>query len=301
MVHLSALFASALLACTALANPSPAPAEANEVSELQRRQGKPPFFILIGDSTTAPVQAWRPNNTPPGGGGWGDGFLGTLNAPAGGLNLGHNGQDTLSYRVNGFWKEVIGNVTEKSKTHDIFCTVQFGHNDQKVNKAGVRRVGLNEYEKNLIAYVTELRALKVADVILVTPLTRRSFNKAGALIDDLSSESIKTKEAAATVKTTVIDLNAASRKYVQAVGLPEITKVNADYRNVKDLATSSDRTHLNGPGSLIFGRIVSDLITAALPPLGARWIKKDAPLSQAIAAGKLPLCFSSTKGCPLYG
>lgn len=40
---------------------------------------RPPFFVLAGDSTTA-VQS-------EGGGGWGDGFLSFLRAPAAGANL----------------------------------------------------------------------------------------------------------------------------------------------------------------------------------------------------------------------
>lgn len=39
----------------------------------------PPFFVLAGDSTTAVQSA--------GGGGWGNGFLSFLRAPAGGKNL----------------------------------------------------------------------------------------------------------------------------------------------------------------------------------------------------------------------
>lgn len=72
----------------------------------------------MGDSTTAPIQPWE-GSTPPGGGGWGDGFLATLNPGAGGINLGKNGQTTVSYRENGWWKQVVDKIGEKVVTNDV--------------------------------------------------------------------------------------------------------------------------------------------------------------------------------------
>lgn len=106
-----------LLACTAAA--SPLPAVEVEASALSARQvAKAPFFILVGDSTTAPIQPWK-GNSPPGGGGWGDGFLATMNDPRLGVNLGHNGQTTVSYRENGWWKEVVGVIAGKVPTNEV--------------------------------------------------------------------------------------------------------------------------------------------------------------------------------------
>lgn len=82
----------------------------------------------------------------------------------------------------------------------------------------------------------------------------------------------------------VIDLNAASKKYVQAIGPAEATKLDADYRGAQDASTAKDNTHLNAHGSAIFGRMVADLIYRQVPALGY-FIKSDRPLSAAIAAG----------------
>ena len=76
-------------------------------------KGKPAYFVLAGDSTTAPD------------GGWGDGFLSTaVREPAGGINLGHSGATTVSFRDGGDWAAVIEQVKSHTATHNVFVTIQ---------------------------------------------------------------------------------------------------------------------------------------------------------------------------------
>jgi hypothetical protein len=76
-------------------------------------KAKPAYFVLAGDSTTAPD------------GGWGDGFLNTtLRSPASGINLGHSGATTISFREGGDWAAVLEQVKTHTKTHDVFVTIQ---------------------------------------------------------------------------------------------------------------------------------------------------------------------------------
>ncbi|TID23483.1 SGNH hydrolase [Venturia nashicola] len=259
---------SLLAATTALATPAPA------------REAKPPFFILAGDSTTAPIQPWK-GTTAPGGGGWGDGLLKSLENGAAGVNLGHNGQTTVSYRENGYWKNLLSKIGDNNDKHDIYVTLAFGHNDQK-EKSGI---SVAQYEANLEKMAEELKKLK-ANVIFVTPLTRRQFNSAGFLTANLDEQGLKTKAAATATKSAVIDLLGASKKYVQAIGKAEAWKFNADVREPKDVATSKDTTHLNHNGTVVFGRIVADLITVQVPTI-AKYIKKEEKLTALIAAGKV--------------
>ena len=78
---------------------------------------KPAYFLLAGDSTTATQSA--------NGGGWGDGFLNTtLRSPASGINLGHSGATTVSFREGGDWAAVLEQVKTHTKTHDVFVTIQ---------------------------------------------------------------------------------------------------------------------------------------------------------------------------------
>jgi hypothetical protein len=78
-----------------------------------RLHSKPAYFVLAGDSTTAPD------------GGWGDGFLSTaVREPAGGINLGHSGATTVSFRNGGDWNTVIEEVKNHTKSHKVFVTIQ---------------------------------------------------------------------------------------------------------------------------------------------------------------------------------
>lgn len=78
-----------------------------------RPKAKPAYFVLAGDSTTAPD------------GGWGDGFLNTtLRSPASGINLGHSGATTVSFREGGDWAAVLEQVKTHTQTHGVFVTIQ---------------------------------------------------------------------------------------------------------------------------------------------------------------------------------
>lgn len=108
---------------------------------------KPAAFFLAGDSTTA-VQST-------GGGGWGNGFLNwTLKAPAFGVNFGHNGATTVSFRAGGDWARVLGNVSQYKDSNEVFVTIQFGHNDQKP----AANISLAEYAANLAQMASDVKA-----------------------------------------------------------------------------------------------------------------------------------------------
>lgn len=97
------------------------------------RADKPPYFMLVGDSTVAVN------------GGWGDGFLPTLQSSAAGINSGKSGATTVSYRAAGLWTGVIDKVKSHSKDYRPIVTIQFGHNDQKA-EAGI---SLDQFRTNL--------------------------------------------------------------------------------------------------------------------------------------------------------
>ncbi|KAF2634564.1 SGNH hydrolase [Massarina eburnea CBS 473.64] len=222
---------------------------------------KTPAFILAGDSTTA-VQST-------GGGGWGTGFLATLIDPSYGVNKGHNGATTVSFVDGGDWAAVKKLVSGATASYEVYVTIQFGHNDQKSEK----NISISEFKTNLKALAQDVKDLGATPLIL-TSLTRRKFDGT-ELKDDLSDVVPAARTAAADSNVALIDLNAASRKYVQAIG-----SENADKYNL----VSGDRTHLNAHGSDVFGRIVADLILAYNGNLSS-WIEKNATLSGLIADG----------------
>ncbi|KAI0535173.1 SGNH hydrolase-type esterase domain-containing protein [Xylaria digitata] len=223
---------------------------------------KPPAFFLAGDSTTA-VQST-------GGGGWGNGFLSFLNSPAFGVNKGHNGATTKSFVDGGDWAVVTGLVSENVAEYDTYVTIQFGHNDQKTTSG----VTLAQYQSNLVVLANDVWELGGIP-ILVTPLTRRNFASNNSATDSLHEERLATIAAAEASNTTYLDLNQASLAYVDAIG--------EDAAHVYNL-NPSDNTHLNAWGSVVFGRLLADLLLEKKPELG-QWIRANETLSGLIQSG----------------
>jgi hypothetical protein len=73
-------------------------------------------FYLAGDSTTA-AQSDE-------GGGWGVGFLKTLQNGAIGTDLGYNGATTVSFVYGGAWANVIDAVNRSKEAFDPYVTIQ---------------------------------------------------------------------------------------------------------------------------------------------------------------------------------
>ncbi|KAJ4348555.1 uncharacterized protein N0V89_009932 [Didymosphaeria variabile] len=249
-MSLRAIVRSLLLAPLAIALPVPG-----------HNDEKPAAFFLAGDSTTA-VQST-------GGGGWGDGFLRTLKSPAFGVNKGHNGATTVSFVKGGDWAQVLNLVKNATDNYNVYVTIQFGHNDQKP----ANNVSIPQFKTNLASLASDVQSLG-ATPLLFTSLSRRNFN-GNELIQDLGDVVNATREVAAASHIKLIDLNAASRKYVQAIGSADADKYNL---------VEGDRTHLNTHGSDVFGRIVADLLLGSDRSLG-RWIGRNVTLSHLIAEG----------------
>ncbi|RYP51587.1 hypothetical protein DL768_003094 [Monosporascus sp. mg162] len=224
----------------------------------------PPAFILAGDSTTAVQSA--------GGGGWGNGFLSFLKPPAWGENLGHNGATTVSFVEGGDWDTVLGYVEDSREDFDVYVTIQFGHNDQKPDKG----ISLEQFQENLERLAEEVKGAG-GTPILVTSLTRRTFTSEHQVEDSLHNERLATIAAAEATDTAVLDLNAASIDYVNAIG-----EAAAHSYNLKE----GDRTHLNDWGSVVFGRMVADLLLREEVGCGLRkWIRPNETLSELIRSG----------------
>ncbi|KAH7131721.1 GDSL-like Lipase/Acylhydrolase [Dactylonectria estremocensis] len=230
--------------------------------EGEARANKPPAFILAGDSTTAVQSA--------GGGGWGNGFLSFLRNSAWGVNLGHNGATTVSFVSGGDWNNVKQYVTDNVDSFEVYVTIQFGHNDQKTKY----NISLDEYQANLQNLATEVRDLG-GHPILVTPLTRRNFESDHNATDSLHNERLYTIAAASKSHTKYLDLNKKSLWYVNSIGeeASHVYNLNPD-----------DNTHLNDYGSVVFGRMVADLLLKREPRL-AHWISPNNTLSVALAQG----------------
>ncbi|KAK3059579.1 hypothetical protein LTS18_010507, partial [Coniosporium uncinatum] len=121
--------------------------------------------------------------------------------------------------------------------------------------------------------------------ILTTPLTRRSFSSSTKKIrPDLAPFRAATLSAARTGSYEVIDLNAKSEGYCNAIG----EAASHGYNLIE-----ADNTHLNRRGGDVFGRMVSGLVLEAVGEEAVgqwtveQWTVEDEETSGKIEAGEV--------------
>lgn len=236
------------------------------------REAKPPYFLLVGDSTVVD------------GGGWGSGFLPFLKDPADGSNRAKSGTTTVSWKSNGRYKDLLETLEERKDDYETIVTLQFGHNDQK-------GMTLDEYEVNLTSLINGVKdaggvpvsflprrshkVQRLTSQIVVTSLTRRNFID-GEVRQDLKDWAARAIQVAEDTGVEHLDLNTASTTYVNAIGADNAKAYNLN---------GSDKTHLSPAGSAVFGRMTIDLLLEKREDL-AEYFETNEALSDKIANGE---------------
>ena len=203
-----------------------------------------PRLILVGDSTMAPRS------------GYGNALCARLQQVAC-LNLARGGRSSLSFRAEGLWQTVIALLKEGTSPQKTLVLIQFGHNDQP-GKPGRSTDLATEFGPNLAGYVREVKAAG-GDVVLVTPLTRRTF-KDGELPNDLRPWADAILRVGAEAGVPVLDLNAVSHASVAAMG-------QAEADTLAEAPPRFDRTHLGPKGAAFFSAQVLDGLLQLRPEL----------------------------------
>jgi lysophospholipase L1-like esterase len=217
---------------------------------LVSAQGQPPVgprLILVGDSTMAPRS------------GYGNALCARFQQVAC-LNLARGGRSSKSYRAEGLWDTVLALLNEKGAgdtRQKTLVLIQFGHNDQP-GKPGRSTDLATEFGPNMAGYAKEARAAG-AEVVLVTPLTRRTF-KAGELDNDLRPWAEAVIKVGVEQGVPVLDLNAVSSAAVRAMGQPA-----AD--TLAEAPPRFDRTHLGPKGASLFSEQVMEGLIRLKPEL----------------------------------
>ena len=122
-----------------------------------------------------------------------------------------------------------------------YLFIQMGHNDQKERGAGVG--AFTTYKDSLKRFVAEARKHE-AFPVLVTPVSRRSFGPDGHVTNNLGDYPEAVRQAAKEEGVPLIDLNAMSKPFYEALG-PEGSK-----------KAFVDNTHHNNYGSYELARCV---------------------------------------------
>ena len=171
-------------------------------------------------------------------------------------NRGAGGRTAESYRTDGHWAAILEDVRQSGNCTPV-VTITFGHNDENYKTK-------DNYRTNLEALCREGREAG-AEVILISPCSRRQFAANGTVIDDLGPWSEIMEEVAADADPPVkfVDLNKASVELLNRVGNDTAMTYNV---------RPGDLTHFSPLGCNVFGNLLASLLARDVPEL-APYIK----------------------------
>lgn len=204
---------------------------------------------MIGDSTMCLYESNRAPLT-----GWGMPFANFFDSTVTIENKARGGRSTRTFISENRWQPIADSLQEAD-----YVLIQFGHNDEaKEEKYKDRYTPVPDYKNNLIKFIKESRAKK-AIPILITPVTRMRFDKAGKIEETHIEYSAAVWEIGKAYDVPVIDLDAKSRDLLQQLG-PEYSKML--YMQLDSLqhpnypAGQKDNTHFNEFGARRMAELV---------------------------------------------
>lgn len=213
----------------------------------------PQFKIfLVGASTCANKKdEVRPET------GWGEKFQAFFKANVTIDNRALNGRSTKSFRNEGHWDKMM----KELKTGD-WVFIQFGHNDQKLDRPAVGTT-IAEYKENLSRYIDEVRS-KGATPVVLTSIVRRAF-KNGELTDTHGEYPDAVIEVANAKKCEYIDMEKKSHDLVVSYGVEKSKQLYfwATKQEFPHLANDKkDNTHFSDYGAQKMAELVIEGVRA---------------------------------------
>lgn len=163
---------------------------------------------MIGDSTMCPYEPARSPLT-----GWGMPFGGFFDSTVAIKNMAKGGRSTRTFISENRWQPIADSLQEGD-----YVLIQFGHNDEaKEEKYKDRYTSPEDYRINLNKFIAETRA-KNANPILITPVSRRYFDRDGKIKETHQIYSDIVRDVAKQQNVPVIDLDEMSRALFQKYG-----------------------------------------------------------------------------------
>ena len=222
-------------------------------------------IVLVGDSTVTDHL------------GWGLGFKQFLDPEKTELiNTSRGGRSSQSFMTEGRWTNALALKGD-------YYLIQFGHNNEP-GKPG-RSTDLPTFVANMKQYVDDTRALG-AKPILVTPLTRRQWDKANPskIKSSLAPYAEEVRKIAAEKKVPLVDLHARSIELCESLGLEKCLAFSPVKAAEGANAAGIDKTHLNSKGYVLFARLVVDELRKSEPELTP--VLRPEPLNANPVAGE---------------
>jgi lysophospholipase L1-like esterase len=234
--------------------------------------GKEPVVVyLAGDSTMAKKLPEKRPET-----GWGEGLQNYFKETEVRIdNHAMNGRSTRSFIAENRWQAII----DKLKTGD-YVFIQFGHNDAAKDRTD-RYTPPEDYRKNLIRFINEVREKKATPVLL-TPVMRRRFDKDGNFQDSHGEYPNIVRAVATENKVALIDMHRKSEGVIKRYGAEESKKLFLHLKpdeNPNYPKGIEDNTHFSPLGAEAMAALAAEGIREQKLGL-ARYLKKPAELGK---------------------
>jgi lysophospholipase L1-like esterase len=249
-----------LLLFTALAGIiTAAPVSAEEAA-------KAPTVFMAGDSTMSDY-AVTPGQTQRG---WGQMLHMYFKDGVRVENHAMGGRSCRSFVSEGRWKFMIGRVKDGD-----YVIIQFGHNDEKKEDPKRYSAPMGDFKDFLTGFIKDVRD-RGAHPVLVTPVSRRTFDKDGKTIYHSHRDfAVAVRQLAEAQKVPLLDLEARTSEEFEKMG-PERSKAWFMWVPAGELAVfpeeHKDDTHFNTYGACRVCDLAVLEIKKNAPDLG-KWIQ----------------------------
>lgn len=236
-------------------------------------------IFMIGDSTMADKNLiGNPER------GWGQVFPMFFTEDVEIENHARNGRSTKSFLAEERWQTVY----EKLQPGD-YVFIQFGHNDSKKDDSTRFADARTLYRENLIRFITETRS-KQAIPVLLTPVTRRSFDDRGVLVDKHGEYPVVVRELAASERVDLIDMHRKSMQLVERMGVAASKNLFLQIRPGLYSALikgKDDNTHFTFTGARMMSALAAEGLREIGSPLAS--FLKNVPDKQLVGEGRTVL------------
>ena len=221
-----------------------------------------PTIFLAGNSTVTDQEnePWAS---------WGQMFPNFLKSEIVVANYAESGETLLAFKREKRLQKILSQMKA-----DDYLFMEFAHNDQK--PGGNHLDAMTTYKDELKYYMAEARK-KGGKPVLVTSTNRRRFDENGKIINTLEEFPEAMRQLAKEENVPLIDLNAMSKAFYEALG-PEISKkafvhYPANTYPGQDQPLADD-THFNPYGAYELAKCVTEGIRKNIPEL-SKYITED--------------------------
>ena len=206
-------------------------------------------LYLIGDSTMCLYPISRSPLT-----GWGMPFANFFGPSVTIDNRAMGGRSTRTFLSENCWKPIADSLNQGD-----YVLIQFGHNDEaKQAIYADRYTPIPQFKVNLAKFINETRNKK-AIPILITPVSRRSFDDQGDALETHKEYSQAVFDVGAQLQVPVIDLDKKSRRLYQSMGVNAAKHLFMELdsaQNPNYPAGFRDNTHFNEYGARRIAELV---------------------------------------------